>query len=117
MKENKRGVAVRSIVVVGRGGGGTECTATKVAKLCPLVLLVKGVRRQGKVLKSKEGRVMGNGQFEHGVEHLGWDLNSAEFCIWRDHYDKILIPLGGLRLCGESLLGGIHVKHAVQYGC
>jgi hypothetical protein len=23
------------------GGGGTECTATKVAKLCPLILLVK----------------------------------------------------------------------------
>lgn len=48
--------------------GGTECTLPKVAKLYPLVLLVKEVCRQGKDLGSKEGRVMGHGLLKYAVE-------------------------------------------------
>lgn len=47
---------------------GTEYTATKVSKLCPLVLLVKVICSQGKELGSKEARVMGNGLLEYAAE-------------------------------------------------
>jgi len=65
--ENKRkaGVAVRSMVlVVGwhRMYCYEDCQAVPARPSC------KSVRRQGKVLGSKEDRVMENGLFDYGVE-------------------------------------------------
>jgi hypothetical protein len=78
----------------------------KVARVCAFVLLVKVCCWQGKSLRSEEGKVMGSDclsmQQRKASKHLGWVLNSAEFLFGRLHYDKILIPLGGLRLGGNS---------------
>jgi len=49
------------------GGGGTEGTATKVAKLFPLVLLVKVSAGKVKCWEAKKA-VMENGLLDYGVE-------------------------------------------------
>jgi hypothetical protein len=41
--------------------------ALKAPRLCPLVLLVKVVWRQGRLLECKVGKVTGSGIWEYGV--------------------------------------------------
>jgi hypothetical protein len=64
-KENKLGVAVRSMMVVV---GGHRMYCYEGCQAVPARPSCKSVRRQSKVLGSKEGRLMGNGLFEYGVE-------------------------------------------------
>lgn len=48
--------------------GGRRMYCYEGCQAVPARPSCKSVRRQGKVLGSKEGRVMGNGLFDYGVE-------------------------------------------------
>jgi hypothetical protein len=46
--------------------------ALKLPNLCPLVLLLKVTRRQGRALESEEGKVIGIGLFDYASEEGSW---------------------------------------------
>jgi hypothetical protein len=50
-----RGREVRDITFNGGGGGKREISVMKVPRLCPLLLLVKVGRREGRAFGSGEG--------------------------------------------------------------
>jgi hypothetical protein len=52
----------------GGGGRGHRMYCYEGCQAVPARPSCKSVRRQGKVLGSKEGRVVGNGMFAYGVE-------------------------------------------------